>query len=564
MAFWDFLRPRRFEPDEDLIKAVVQAQVEETAEDVLQKALKRSGIDTGKPVQGQAWTLDPLDLNVQQTENYTTPSHPGTLGLDYETLRAMSRVPTIAAIITTRINQVAEFCAPRENKFSVGYEIRLRDRRKMPSAEDRKRMEALTRWIQTCGNPEVDPEATFENFTRAFIRDSLVFDQGCIELARTRAGVLSSFAAVDASTIRRARPRKSELDAGRHDTQRRGYVQVINQKIVRDWDANEMAFCIRRPRTWIYANGYGFPELEELINVVTNILNAEIYNANNFRHGLHTSGILAMVTKMNPSLFRAFRREFYAMLAGAANSKKTPLIQLDPEAKEDIKSVNLSMSNREMEYEHWTAYLLKIACACFAMDPAELGFVFGAEGQNGSLVQQGPADRISASREKGLRPLIRQYETWLNRYVVQEVEPDLELKFLGFDVRSEKEQLDADIQRMKSYMTLNQIRARNDEEPLGKEGSPERTLADLPLDQTFINAWLQLRQAQAGGDGEGGVPPDGAANDDVETKAANDDQEQPGGEAVNDDQEQPPTGGPTMDDLLKAHPRIRRIHVEIA
>ena len=183
--------------------------------------------------------------------------------------------------------------------------------------------------------------------------------------------------------------------------------------------------------------GYGYPELEELVRVITNLVNAESFNAANFTHGMHVAGILAVKSKMNPSLFRAFRREFYAMLSGAHNAKKTPIIQLDPENKEELQSVNMSQSNRDMEYGQWMSWLLKLATSIYGMDPAELNYVYGPEGQSHQLNQKSPMDRILASKERGLRPLIRSVERWINESVIQRMYPDYCLEFVGFDAKSE-------------------------------------------------------------------------------------------------------------------------------
>ena len=89
-------------------------------------------------------------------------------------------------------------------------------------------------------------------------------------------------------------------------------------------------------------------ELEEAAGLITHLLNADIYNAANFTNGISVAGIIAVKSKMNPQLFRSFRREFYQMLSGSANAKKTPLVQLDPDSNEDLKALNLSASNKDM------------------------------------------------------------------------------------------------------------------------------------------------------------------------------------------------------------------------
>ena len=85
------------------------------------------------------------------------------------------------------------------------------------------------------------------------------------------------------------------------------------------------------------------------------------------------------------------------------------------------------------------------------MDPAELGYVFGNEGQSSALNQGGPAQRIEYSKEKGLRPLLRALESWINRWIIGPIAPHLELSFVGLDTESEGQRLDAISKKVNSY-----------------------------------------------------------------------------------------------------------------
>lgn len=409
-------------------------------------------------------------------------THLGTSGgLSYETLRALSRTPIISSIIQTRVNQIAEFARPQPDRYSAGFTIRLRDSKAEVEEHHQEQIATLTEWLMSCGDPEVVGWTTFENFLRSITRDSLTFDQCCFEVIRDDNRPVA-FKAVDASTIRRAVPSREEINKGRRDLDNLAYVQVLDNRIVAQFEKDEMAWGIRRPRTELGSNGYGFPELEEVAPTVIDMMRAKAYNSSNFTHGLHLSGILAVKSKMSPALFRAFRREFYSMLQGPNGAKKTPIIQLDPESKEEVQSVNLSNSNSDMEYSQWVNFLIKEICALYQMDPSELGYMYGNEGQSSSLNQSGPAQRITYSKEKGLRPLLRALETWINRWVIYPIAPHLELSFVGLDVESEEKRLENLSKRVRSIMTINEARAVFDLEPL------ESKVADMILDSSYINA----------------------------------------------------------------------------
>jgi len=442
----------------------------------------------------QSYDLNPFSVDYMGgAENafVAGDTHLGTTGgLSYETLRALSRTPIISAIIQTRVNQVAEFARPQPDRYSAGFVIRLRDSQAEVEDHHKEQIAVLTEWLLTCGDPDVIGWTTFESFIRAITRDSLCFDQCCFEIVRDEERPVA-FKPVDASTIRRATPSQEEIKKGHRDVENLAFVQVLENRIVAQFEKDEMCWGVRRPRTDLGSNGYGFPELEEVAPTVIDMMRAKAYNSSNFTHGLHLSGILAVKSKMSPALFRAFRREFYSMLQGPNGAKKTPIIQLDPESKEEVQSVNLSNSNSDMEYSQWLNFLIKEICALYQMDPSELGYLYGNEGQSNSLNSSGPSDRIKFSKEKGLRPLLRALETWVNRWVVYPLAPHLELSFVGLDVQSEEKRLENLSKRVRSIMTINEARAVFDLAPI------DSPTADMILDSSYINANVQAQMNEA-------------------------------------------------------------------
>jgi hypothetical protein len=410
-------------------------------------------------------------------------------GLDYDQLLAMTRVPLIASIIQTRINQIAEFATPSKDGNNVGFMIRLKDRDAMPSDDDLRTIDQLYQFMIDCGDNRIAHDTNFEGFLRMLVRDSLTYDQACFEVIRNRGGGVAGFVNVDSRTIRRTKMTADEKKAGRRDPDRPAYVQVIDHKPKAEFMSRDLCFGVRRPRADLRFHGYGFPELEESIGLITNLLNADIYNAANFTNGISVAGIIAVKSKMNPQLFRSFRREFYQMLSGSANAKKTPLVQLDPDSNEDLKALNLSSSNKDMEFQQWQNYLMKSICALYQIDPMELGFQFGQEGVRSSLNQSSGAERVLMSKEKGLRPLLRAVQQWVNRYIVSQLDDRFELVFTGLDTTTAQEQLKMNIDKVKSIMTINEVRALYDLPPL-----PD---GDVILDSTFIQAY-----GAQGGDNE--------------------------------------------------------------
>ena len=443
--------------------------------------------------QGKVHDLDPYDVLQAGDEASTGDIHLGTGGIGYHTLSQMAATPTVSAIINTRANQLSEFMSPSLDDDDLGYVVRLKDRRKSPSKSELARINELTDWYLECG--ETGYLSGLESFSRQFISDSLTWDQACFENIFTRGGGIAGFLPADSATIRRAIPSQKEFDKGKRNFKTSSsYVQVVRQEVVAEWRHKELAFCIRRPRTRIAVRGYGHPELESLIRMVTGILHGESYNEGNFTHGLHAAGVLALKSNMGKELFRTFQRDFYSMMSGAHNARKTPIIQLDPGANEDLLSINMSQNNREMEFQQWMAYLQKMVCANFQMDPAELGFIHGNEGQTSSVFQQGPEQRILASKEKGLRPLVRFFFRCLNRHVMVHKDPRYEIVPVGLDAAQREARLEREIKRLKGFCTYNDIRAKYDLPRISKE--VDGGAADFIGDPAYQNTALQLLQMQ--------------------------------------------------------------------
>ena len=243
--------------------------------------------------------------------------------LTYDMLRQMvGSLSILSAIVNTRVNQVSTFTSPYRRTRNIGFEIKHKDRDHKLSKSEKRFIVELESFISECGKPEKNkyskkPRDNFEQFTRKVIRDRMTYDQLTFEIVPDRKGGPFEFVAVDASTIRLAADpsadnyrdksqEKKELKeflenyAGSslaypvvQDPGKRGkasYVQVWQGSIVRAYDYHQLAFCISNPRTEIRANGYGYAETEQLVNVITSQLWAEEYNRNFFKQGAAPKG----------------------------------------------------------------------------------------------------------------------------------------------------------------------------------------------------------------------------------------------------------------------------------
>jgi hypothetical protein len=455
--------------------------------------------------EGKAWTTDPIAF----MESLTHREKPSSLS--YGQLRQMAyRCDVISAVIHTRVNQVASFCAPQPDKHSFGFGIGLRDNKQHGSKGSDKVALELTQFIQHGGIPGYGRD-NFETFLRKFTRDSMIYDQACVEIIPRQNGLPAVFEAVDASTIRIAAQPKPEMDnlglkkivpygtefqraqamAAEILKIKRGkeeipaaYVQLLEGTVKATFAEDELYFGIRNPRTDIEIGGYGMSELETLVSVVTSYLWAEEYNRKIFSQGSIPKGILNLKGEITETQLAAFRREWTNLVAGVQNSWKTPVINA-----EDIEYVNLQGSNKDMEYMQWIQFLLRIACAIYLIDPAEINFDMprGLDQSNPMIETSGEA-KLRASRDRGLAPLLRFVSRSINEAIIWKLDPDFEFQFLGLDSKSAQETVDEGIKTVQSYMTLNEVRAKDDLPPIDQ--------GDIPMNPVYIQLLEMQQQAE--------------------------------------------------------------------
>lgn len=401
-------------------------------------------------------------------------------GISYRTLAEMARrVPVFTGIVQTRTNQMANFALPRPDDREPGFRISLRDSEKPPTKAEKKRARAIERWVENTGSTQSLAKDTFETFLRKLVRDSLIYDQACFEVVANDKEEPADFFAVDAATVRIADiPPGVELE---DEPDRARYVQIYDEVTIAEFAIQELCFGVRNPRTDIRVNGYGFSELEMLISTITAMLWAFEYNKKFFTQGSAAKGVLNFRGSIPDAKLDAFRRHWYAMISGANNAWRTPITNAD-----ELQWISLQTSNRDMEYSAFFDFLIKVTCGVCQFDPAELNFSYGNTGQSSQMFQAPAEQRIKGSKDRGLRPLLRSFATWLNRYVIWPIEPDMQLEFTGINPKDASEVVDLEKKQVSYKMTVDELRAEDDLPPM-PDGKGE-----VILDPT----WLQFVQGK--------------------------------------------------------------------
>jgi len=456
-------------------------------------------------------------------------------------LKNMARKDSIViAILNTRLAQIAAFCKPQKDKYSQGWDVvpnepadisgeekmRLADpslddearaqlkheldqkRQKLKEKQD-KDIAKIKEFITHCGMPAEETDTTykrwdFERWVKSIVWDRLVYNYSATELVPTKDGdTLHHFYPVSAGTIRFVSSESANLYqkmlepiiADRKKLQKRfdstkpfRYVQIIRGKVMAAFTEDELIFEAAHPTVDPEDNGYAPGELELLIQIVTAHLFAEAHNRNFFTQGIGTKGILHIKgDNISRGQLEAFKRQWFNQVVNTRNSFRPPIIGM----AEDVKWVSLAQTNREMEFEQWMNYLIRISCAIYQIDPAEINFDISKVGPS-TLNEGNNEERLRSSRDKGLKPLLDYVENLLNNNILCYWNKDLnskyKFKFVGFDAETRQQEIDRLEKETRVWKTLNEARV--------EMGFPPVEAGDLVLNATFTQYLAQKQMAE--------------------------------------------------------------------
>jgi hypothetical protein len=470
--------------------------------------------------QAQPGAINPLHAHLYDPTNVmwqvmgTRPRQANSLSL--HTLREVARAcQPIGAVILTRQNQVARFARRPHYEGDMGFEVRMKDRDQRTGPAAKKLMRAYEETILKCGvaPPEKGKRPSLDPFLRAIVRDTLNLDAMAIEIRDDAKGALFDWFAVDGATIEIAAPgyranagflnanmasvvgmRGAGYGGVPHDeSDEIAFVQIVNGQPYADFTDRELAYWIRNPRTDLTANGYGFSEVEGMIETVTGFLNSMTYNSRYFTHGNIPEGVLSLMGQYTSEQLENFTRYWNAMVSGVGNSHRVPVM-----AFKEGKGVNwtsIKNSNKDMEFHEWLDFLITIICALYQCDREEIGFGAKGAGEPGGLGNQGNNEAtLVHSQSKGLIPLLNRLQSGINDDIMSRLDPSGELEFAwtGLDPDQVSTKVDTATKFMQAGIkTVNEVRAEFDLKAVPEE----QFWGDIPKDPTLFQAWQMYKQA---------------------------------------------------------------------
>ena len=440
--------------------------------------------------------------------------------LSFSVLRRMGDIHIVKSIVSTRVEQIMNFMDFSEDEQKEGFTIRKKKSlfstgdEKLTN-EDKKKISKIVDFLEKGGwTDKWDNVDSLQEFVSKIMSDSLTLDQLAFEMVRNRMWELQKFRAVDASLIRfldSVDPRQREgFEQYRFKGHLPRYCMVWDEMILHNpitkepilyypW---ELGFGIRNKTSDVRRNGYGVSELETLVEIITWILWGLTYNGNFFKNGSQPKGFINIKNpNISNSTLQEFRQAWTQTMVGVNQSHRTPVIN-----GIDLEWIDLQkLSNRDMEFNEWTKFLIIMACSVYRIDPSELGFNFKESQQ--IFGQDGPRERLKHSREKGLKPLLIFLQGVITKYIVSELDENYEFAFTGIEVEDEEAQVKLDSEKLSSGMVAMQdiFKKYN-----GRDFDPEK---DIILNQVYQGMKQAEEQNKMFGASQPGQQPEGVPED---------------------------------------------------
>jgi hypothetical protein len=412
------------------------------------------------------------------------------LTLTAEGLRSMvTQTPVLNAVILTRTRQVQRFCRICDSDTALpGFQVGHVDRKHSPSRAELEQMAVLNKVISHCGfefsarRRKALRRDSFAQLMAKATRDSLVLDAVALELElkNTRDLGIDGLYAVDGATIRLCPEQGYRGDPDIYA------VQVVNGQVRTAYRYEELIFEPRNPRSDVASAGYGFPEAELLVRVVTCFLNAMALNSNVFDKNSIPKGVLHLFGNFDSNDVAAFRRYFNNMVRGVNNTLNLPvLVSKDQASKVQFEKFGVDFN--EMMFAKWMTFLTSLICAVYGMSPSEINFDSFSGGTASTLGGSDTAEKLAASKDSGLRPLLSYFENLFTDFVVTDFNPDWCFRWTGLDVENPAQRFEL----RKTVLTLNELRAEEGYQALATP------LGEAPVDPALLGAWLHLQEAGA-------------------------------------------------------------------
>lgn len=426
-------------------------------------------------------------------------------GLDFWQLRNLPRrIVPLEGVISTRIREVQRWTKPSDKEWKPGFRLNWKDGRDVTD-EDKKYFKTIEAFLLNCGattdalTRKMMKRPTLWNFVAEHMRDSLTGDHAPIELIRSISGRTHGFIPVDMARVFLTDPRAGADPNTSFDAQlERLGISIPNPEEIiailatdgrpdAPYTHKNLLLPIRNPSSDQRQYGYGQPEPEMLLKILSAFANALELNMRGITHNSYPPGILLMFGDYSNDDKIALKTTIRSLVDGVTNRFRMPVMFSETQGAGG-EFVRIQEPPEEVMYSRWITLQVTCITMLYGMNPERINFDAYRTSPGTSLSGSDTEDRLASEQDSALWPLI----TWLMQTfqdVIDTLDPTVGIEALGLDpdqAASKAEETNT--------LTWGEYRQRR-----GETIPDDEDLANAPLNPTIMQLYmtkLQTKQQQ--------------------------------------------------------------------
>jgi hypothetical protein len=412
----------------------------------------------------------------------------------------------VAAIVNARASQVATFGRKRPTRHDFGFVFEINDgiADKLSDeqmAQLQKRIDLASVKLQNCGNTkgwDDEESLTFSQYLSMSTKNAVGLGRIATEIIWVENPAsgekeFHSFRPIDAGTIYKAAPQKEAAQAVREQAlhlleqvknkdlqperfvnDEYAWVQVIDNRPVQAFTSRECVVHNFYPVADVELDGYPVTPLDTVISAVTTHINIVSHNKLYFQSGRAARGMLVIKSDdIGDDTIAAIRQQFNASINSVGNAWRMPVFAIGPE--DEITWQPIDSGSRDMEFQYLSDSNARVILSAFQMSPEELpGYAHLSRGTNNQALSESNNEYLLlAHRDVGIRPLVSQWEDFINKSLFPLIDPNLAkictIKLKGLDAETAEKESIRLTQDAPVHMTYDEVLDKVEKKPVGKE-----------------------------------------------------------------------------------------------
>lgn len=413
----------------------------------------------------------------------------------------------VASIVQVRGNQVSAHGRPQHDRHATGYDIAPNPGVVERMSPDQKkaldeRIARAVSLIATCGHDKgwsEEEKCTFATWLKMSARDAVVVGRIATEIIYAKDALgndtdeFHSFRAIDAGTIFRATHQKEAIEQVRAQARRLlesinnkrlvpekfendeyPWVQVIDGNPKQGFTAKECVVHNFYPVSDVDLNGYPVTPIDTMLSAVTTHINITTHNKMYFQTGRATRGMLVIKSDdVDEKTIGNIKQQFNASINNVSNSWRMPVFGIG--ANDEITWSAIDGGGKDMEFQYLMDQNARVIFSAFQMSPEEVsGWSYLSRGTNNQALSESNNEyKLQAARDVGIRPLLLQFEDFLNAVILPLIDAELakicRLRLVGLDADTPEKESVRLQQDAPLHMTMDQILERVEKKPIGRE-----------------------------------------------------------------------------------------------